>query len=301
MLLAATLEDAPGSAAAAPPSHRLTAHSPAAALVLQPSPTVHHLPQMIDSRGLLEEWRLGCEVAVGRTFGAARRFLHRLLWLDEGSSGSGSGRHRSSRAGSPADLLERRMRRSTPPPQHMAAVSEEAAAAGEAAAEATSGAVAAGSGAAAAGAGAAAARRSSRKRIPLRNMLRSGRHWEEDLSVWTASDVILREGYPLEQHSVTTPGAHGGGWAGQLCLPWLGAHVLPRCRSANRFMHRACLSPSVAPMLLSQATCALPCSADGYVLQVQRIPRHGARDVVFFQHGVLDTSLGWVSLCGVAN
>ncbi|KAI7841938.1 hypothetical protein COHA_004465 [Chlorella ohadii] len=70
-------------------------------------------------------------------------------------------------------------------------------------------------------------------------MLRSGRHWEEDLSVWTASDVILREGYPLEQHSVTTP--------------------------------------------------------DGYVLQVQRIPRHGARDVVFFQHGVLDTSLGWVS------
>jgi hypothetical protein len=194
---------------------------------------------MIDSRGLLEEWRLGCEVAVGRTFGAARRFLHRLLWLDEGGSGSSSGRCSGSRAGSPADLLERRMRRSTPPPQRLATVSEEAAAAGEVAAAATSSAVTTGAGAAAAHVGAAAARRPGRKRIPLRNMLRSGRHWEEDLSVWTASDVILREGYPLEQHSVTTP--------------------------------------------------------DGYVLQVQRIPRHGARDVAFFQHGVLDTSLGWVS------
>ena len=28
---------------------------------------------------------------------------------------------------------------------------------------------------------------------------------------------------------------------------------------------------------------------------MHRIPRHGARDVVFFQHGVLDTSLGWVA------
>jgi len=37
------------------------------------------------------------------------------------------------------------------------------------------------------------------------------------------------------------------------------------------------------------------CPADGYVLQMHRIPRHGARDVAFFQHGVLDTSLGWVS------
>lgn len=158
---------------------------------------------MIGGRGLLEEWRLGCEVAVGRTFGAARRFLHRLLWLDDSSGG----RLGSSRAGSPADLLERRMRRATPPPQHLAAVSEEAVAAGEAAAAATGSAMATGSGAAAADVGAAAARRPARKRIPLRNMLRSGRHWEEDLSVWTASDVILREGYPLEQHSVTTPGA----------------------------------------------------------------------------------------------
>lgn len=37
------------------------------------------------------------------------------------------------------------------------------------------------------------------------------------------------------------------------------------------------------------------CPADGYVLQMHRMPRHGARDVAFFQHGVLDTSLGWVS------
>ena len=41
-----------------------------------------------------------------------------------------------------------------------------------------------------------------------------------------------------------------------------------------------------------------PPTADGYVLQVHRIPRHGARDVAYFQHGVLDTSLGWVSAAG---
>ncbi|GIL73386.1 hypothetical protein Vretimale_17555 [Volvox reticuliferus] len=34
---------------------------------------------------------------------------------------------------------------------------------------------------------------------------------------------------------------------------------------------------------------------DGYVLRLERIPRPGARDVVFFMHGVLDTSMGWVS------
>lgn len=27
----------------------------------------------------------------------------------------------------------------------------------------------------------------------------------------------------------------------------------------------------------------------------ERIPRHGARDVVFYLHGVLDTSMSWVS------
>ncbi|GAB4815151.1 hypothetical protein N2152v2_002197 [Parachlorella kessleri] len=61
----------------------------------------------------------------------------------------------------------------------------------------------------------------------------------EDLHVWTASDVILQAGYPLEEHIVTT--------------------------------------------------------SDGYVLQMQRIPRKGSRDVVFFMHGILDTSLGWVA------
>ncbi|KAK9810435.1 hypothetical protein WJX72_010667 [[Myrmecia] bisecta] len=34
---------------------------------------------------------------------------------------------------------------------------------------------------------------------------------------------------------------------------------------------------------------------DGYVLKMERIPRHAARDVVFFMHGILDTSMGWVS------
>ena len=36
-------------------------------------------------------------------------------------------------------------------------------------------------------------------------------------------------------------------------------------------------------------------TSDGYILQLHRIPRRGARDVIFFQHGVLDTSLGWVA------
>eukprot|EP00798_Chlamydomonas_sp_ICE-L_P025587 gene25587-11240_t len=36
---------------------------------------------------------------------------------------------------------------------------------------------------------------------------------------------------------------------------------------------------------------------DGYILTMERIPRPGCKDVVFFMHGVLDTSLGWIS-CG---
>eukprot|EP00884_Botryococcus_braunii_P017623 jgi/Botrbrau1/4544/Bobra.60_2s0032.1 len=36
-------------------------------------------------------------------------------------------------------------------------------------------------------------------------------------------------------------------------------------------------------------------TGDGYVIQMQRIPRHKSRDVVFFLHGVLDTSMGWVA------
>jgi hypothetical protein len=34
---------------------------------------------------------------------------------------------------------------------------------------------------------------------------------------------------------------------------------------------------------------------DGYVLRMERIPRPGCRKVAFFQHGILDTSLTWVS------
>jgi pimeloyl-ACP methyl ester carboxylesterase len=37
---------------------------------------------------------------------------------------------------------------------------------------------------------------------------------------------------------------------------------------------------------------------DGYILQIQRMPRRGSKDVVFFMHGVLDTSLGWVASGG---
>ena len=36
-------------------------------------------------------------------------------------------------------------------------------------------------------------------------------------------------------------------------------------------------------------------TSDGYVLEVARIPRPGARDVALFVHGILDTPLGWVS------
>eukprot|EP00798_Chlamydomonas_sp_ICE-L_P032016 gene32016-16537_t len=34
---------------------------------------------------------------------------------------------------------------------------------------------------------------------------------------------------------------------------------------------------------------------DGYILTMERIPRPGCKDVVFFMHGVLDTSMGWIS------
>eukprot|EP00232_Nephroselmis_pyriformis_P025336 CAMPEP_0182864026 /NCGR_PEP_ID=MMETSP0034_2-20130328/6957_1 /TAXON_ID=156128 /ORGANISM="Nephroselmis pyriformis, Strain CCMP717" /LENGTH=401 /DNA_ID=CAMNT_0024996273 /DNA_START=150 /DNA_END=1352 /DNA_ORIENTATION=+ len=37
------------------------------------------------------------------------------------------------------------------------------------------------------------------------------------------------------------------------------------------------------------------CTSDGYILHMDRLPRPGARDVVYLQHGILDTSLGWVS------
>ncbi|KAL4458518.1 hypothetical protein ABPG75_013383 [Micractinium tetrahymenae] len=231
------LEEVPGTSSGRSDLRRGT--------VLFELPSGFAVVQMGSSRGLLEDLRVGSEVAVGRAFGAVRRLLHRLLWLDAGRGGD--------RESSPAELLARRMRRVSQQPPGMPRVEEEAegrtadAAAGAALA-ATAAAAAGGRGAGASApaapaqpAPAALQRRSGRggRPPPLKSLLRSGRHWEEDLSVWTASDVILREGYPLEQHSVTTQ--------------------------------------------------------DGYVLQMHRIPRHGARDVAFFQHGVLDTSLGWVS------
>lgn len=36
-------------------------------------------------------------------------------------------------------------------------------------------------------------------------------------------------------------------------------------------------------------------TADGYILQMERIPRPGCARVAWFQHGILDTSLTWVS------
>ncbi|XVE58722.1 hypothetical protein DITRI_Ditri04bG0191700 [Diplodiscus trichospermus] len=36
-------------------------------------------------------------------------------------------------------------------------------------------------------------------------------------------------------------------------------------------------------------------TADGYVLLLERIPRRDARKAVYLQHGILDSSLGWVS------
>ncbi|KAL4859312.1 Dolichyl-diphosphooligosaccharide--protein glycosyltransferase subunit [Chlorella vulgaris] len=182
-------------------------------------PSGFAVSQMISGRGLLEDLRVGAEVGVGRAFNAVHRAINRMLWLDN-SDEAGGGRSRRrlvpSDSDSPADLLARSMRRRAPLPT----LPEEAEGQGAAAAAADAGLAAA--------TAARPPRRRSR-RPTLKSLLRSGRHWEEDLSVWTASDVILREGYPLEQHS----------------------------------MHR--------------------------------MPRHGARDVAFFQHGVLDTSLGWVS------
>ena len=65
------------------------------------------------------------------------------------------------------------------------------------------------------------------------------RQWKR-LYTFSASDAILKAGYPLEECMVTTE--------------------------------------------------------DGYCIQMHRIKRKDSTKVVFFQHGVLDTSLGWVSL-----
>lgn len=158
---------------------------------------------MISGRGLLEDLRVGAEVGVGRAFNAVHRAINRMLWL-ENSDEAGGGRSRRrlvpSDSDSPADLLARSMRRRAPLPT----LPEEA----EGQAAAAAAAAAADAGLAAATAARPPRRRS--RRPTLKSLLRSGRHWEEDLSVWTASDVILREGYPLEQHSVTTAGEYSG-------------------------------------------------------------------------------------------
>lgn len=36
-------------------------------------------------------------------------------------------------------------------------------------------------------------------------------------------------------------------------------------------------------------------TGDGYVLRLERIPRPGSRNAVFFLHGVMDTAMGWVA------
>jgi hypothetical protein len=36
-------------------------------------------------------------------------------------------------------------------------------------------------------------------------------------------------------------------------------------------------------------------TSDGVVLRMERIPRPGCSRVAFFQHGILDTQLSWVS------
>ena len=74
-----------------------------------------------------------------------------------------------------------------------------------------------------------------KQKSKARRMLR---RWKR-LHTFTASDAILKAGYPLEECLLTTK--------------------------------------------------------DGYQIQMHRIPRRGSKKVVFFQHGVLDTSLGWVS------
>ena len=49
-------------------------------------------------------------------------------------------------------------------------------------------------------------------------------------------------------------------------------------------------SPTGYPLEVHTVT-----TADGVVLQMERIPRPGCARVAFFLHGILDTSLTWVS------
>lgn len=94
-------------------------------------------------------------------------------------------------------------------------------------------------------------------------------------------------------------GFEGATGAGACCTSaglLSGPRALPTTRPA--WGRLALLLPrppaSSSPLLDADVSRSPRSLADGYVLQMQRIPRHGARDVAFFQHGVLDTSLGWV-------
>ncbi|KAL0031744.1 hypothetical protein WJX79_004834 [Trebouxia sp. C0005] len=74
----------------------------------------------------------------------------------------------------------------------------------------------------------------------------------------------------------------------------------PRLRRTNSFsdwesLHNVWTAAEVikaAGYPLEQHTVT---TSDGYILRMERLPRHGGRDVVFFMHGILDTSMGWVS------
>ncbi|GLI64543.1 hypothetical protein VaNZ11_007837 [Volvox africanus] len=96
-----------------------------------------------------------------------------------------------------------------------------------------------------------------------------------------------------------------GAGAGSASSPtsWRG---LQRSRSSERlrtakstFGHYATEAPSDALSVIQDAgyphELHTVTTEDGYVIRMERIPRPGARDVVFFMHGVLDTSMGWVS------
>jgi hypothetical protein len=243
-------------------------------------PSGYAVADMVARRGLLEDLRVGAEAGIDRAFGAVRRTLRRMLGLDGGEEGPGGAARRRgpASADSPGELLARSMRRRTPP-SALPPLPEDGGAQQAAAADVAE----------------ARTPRRAARRPPLRSLLRSGRHWGEDLSVWTASDVILREGYPLEQHSVTT----AGGCPLLPARPAARRGQTPPCCPALLYPRRRCPAPLLSCSRFhahpSPSTRPPPRPADGYVLQVHRMPRHGARDVALFQHGVLDTSLGWVA------
>ncbi len=75
--------------------------------------------------------------------------------------------------------------------------------------------------------------------------------------------------------------------------PHLRVQPLPVPARARAERCPACLAHH--PACLTHCAQHTVTTDDGYVLLVERIPRRGSRDVVFFMHGVLDTSMTWVS------